>query len=79
MAFATSLEENIFLKLAHGFRGLTHCCHSRKQGHMQASIVLQRWLEVYIWIHRQQEEREREREKEGGREGVATFGPDLSI
>jgi hypothetical protein len=36
------------------FRGLVYPCHGRKHGSMQADMVLEKELEFYIWINRQQ-------------------------
>jgi hypothetical protein len=43
--------------MAYRFRGLVHYHHGGKHGGMQTDMVLEKKLEFYIWIHRQQEER----------------------
>jgi hypothetical protein len=50
------------------FRGLVHYLHGRKHGNIQADMVLEWWLRVYIQIRRQLGggggERKGERERE---------------
>jgi hypothetical protein len=48
------IKENISLGLAYSFRSSVHHYHGKKHEGMQASMVLEKELRVYILILRQQ-------------------------
>jgi hypothetical protein len=51
---AVLIKENTWM--TYSFRSLIHCRHGGKHGRVQADMVLERSLESYILIHREQKE-----------------------
>jgi hypothetical protein len=56
MTMATHIKENIYLGLFYSFRSFVYHHHGEKDGGVQADMVLEKDLRVYILICRKQKE-----------------------